>query len=323
MTLEVLIVGLGRIGMGYDLSLDPAACVYTHARAFSGHPAFRLVGGVDAQESRRVQFEDSYACPAYSSLDAALGRHRPDVVVISVPTEAHASVLEQVLAKSRPRIVLCEKPLSHEADEAARMVDACAARGVALYVNYMRRSDPAVIEVRRRIEAGALGQPFKAVVWYSKGLLHNGSHFLNLLELWLGRVVQASVLDAGRELAGDDREPDARIVFERGSAVFLAAWEEAYSHYTIEIVTPAGRLRYEEEGRRVEWQGLRADPEFSGYTVLDSRPELIPTGFHRYQWHVADQLARAARGIPAHLCGGADALRTLSSINDLLTQARQ
>ena len=31
--------------------------------------------------------------------------------------------------------------------------------------------------------------PIKGVCWYSKGLLNNGSHFINLLEFWLGDYV--------------------------------------------------------------------------------------------------------------------------------------
>src|SRR5436190_18383757 len=31
------------------------------------------------------------------------------------------------------------------------------------------------------------------------------------------------------------RSPDVYLEFERGRAVFLAAWEEAFSHYTVEV----------------------------------------------------------------------------------------
>jgi hypothetical protein len=42
-----LLVGLGQIGLGYDLALDPDRYIYTHSRALSRHPKFRLLVGVD------------------------------------------------------------------------------------------------------------------------------------------------------------------------------------------------------------------------------------------------------------------------------------
>ena len=43
MTIGVLIIGLGQIGMASDLKLDDRQHVYTHARAFAKHPAFTLL----------------------------------------------------------------------------------------------------------------------------------------------------------------------------------------------------------------------------------------------------------------------------------------
>ena len=44
--LSALVLGLGKIGMGYDLGLDPNVYALTHARAFQQHPDFQLAGGL-------------------------------------------------------------------------------------------------------------------------------------------------------------------------------------------------------------------------------------------------------------------------------------
>ena len=54
---SALIVGLGQIGMGYDLSLAPDQFVYSHARALSLNPEFKLVGGVDPDRAKRRDFQ--------------------------------------------------------------------------------------------------------------------------------------------------------------------------------------------------------------------------------------------------------------------------
>ena len=174
MTLNALVVGLGRIGMGFDLKLDPQTYVLTHARAFQQHPRFRLIGGVDADLSRCRLFEEHYGCSAYTDLEQALQSIRPDVITIAMPTPLHDGTLGKILNLVEPAAVLCEKPLSYDIEEAHLMVEECLARKCGLYVNYMRRSDPGVVEVRQRLDEANISSPVKGVVWYSKGLFHNG-----------------------------------------------------------------------------------------------------------------------------------------------------
>lgn len=321
MSSGVLIVGLGQIGMGYDLGLDPATHVYSHARAFSQHPKFHLIGAVDPDSRRRHNFTSTYGVPAYSELESALAEHRPSLIVIAVPTQFHAQTLRRVMDLSSVKAVLCEKPLSYDLDEARMMVKKSAAHHISLYVNYMRRSDIGVIECKRRLDSGEMGTPGKGVVWYPKGFLHNGSHFFNLLEYWLGPMGGSLVLSRGRLWDGIDPEPDVQVTFERGTVVFLAVCEESFSHYTIELLSHNGRLRYEQGGKLIQWEPARPDPHFKGYTKLSGTPEVIESGMDRYQWHVAEQLARAVDGLDAHLCSGADALRTLSSMKAILERA--
>ena len=319
MSIGTLIVGLGQIGMGYDLGLNPNTTdVRSHARAFSLHPAFHLLGGVDPAEQQRRSFECEYRCPSFADVETALVHVQPELIVIAVPTPAHGETLRRVLMQSRPVAVLCEKPLSYDVEEARAMVQACADQGTRLFVNYMRRSDPGVVEVKRRLGSGEIDSPVKGVAWYSKGFIHNGSHFFNLLEYWLGGMVDAQILAAGRLWDGSDPEPDVRVSFERGTVVFLAAREEEFSHYTVELVAPNGRLRYENGGKQIDWQPARPDPKLGRYTVLADDMEIIECGMNRYQWYVADQLAAALEGKEARFCDGDEALRTLESLKTII-----
>ena len=179
---KCLVIGLGQIGMGYDLDHDPTVAVYSHARAISLHPDFELAGAVDSSPLQRSIFQKHYVRPAFDNISAAMRQLLASVVIIASPSETHAAVLDEVLSQAKPKIILCEKPLAYDLTEAREMVDACDRAGIKLYVNYMRRADPGVIEVKRRIEKNEISMPIKGVVWYSKGFLNNGSHFFNLLE---------------------------------------------------------------------------------------------------------------------------------------------
>jgi predicted dehydrogenase len=320
MTEKVLIIGLGQIGMGYDLTLPPEDAVYSHARAFSLHSGFRIACGVDPSPSHRALFEQHYRCSAYADLESALVEHMVSVVVIASPTVDHAKTLSKVLSLATPVAILCEKPLAYDLAEARRMLEECEAVGVSLFVNYIRRADPGAIVIKERIDAAQIAQPIKGVVWYSKGFLHNGSHFFNLLEFWLGSFKRAKILDPGRLWEGRDPEPDVQVEFDRGTVVFQAAWEEAFSHYTIELLSPSGRLKYEQGGESITWQATQRDSKIVGYQVLSVVPEIIPNGMNRYQWNVVSQLAEALAGNTHNLCTGRQALNTLEAMYQIINQ---
>lgn len=314
---KCLIIGLGQIGMGYDLKLDPAKVVYSHARAFSLHPVFGLLGAVDPSATQRSLFEQHYGQPAYADIESAQTAGAASIVVIASPTEKHSETLKMAL-DFKPKVILCEKPLAYDLAEARSMVEACESTGTKLFVNYMRRADPGAIEVKKRIDSASILAPIKGNAWYSKGFLHNGSHFFNLLEFWLGAFESANVLDTGRLWDNKDPEPDVQVVFERGKVVFQAAWEEAFSHYTIELLSPSGRLRYEQGGEYIAWQSVHTDPNFSSYKILQVTPEVIPNGMNRYQYNVADQLADVLADKPHNLCTGRQALATLEAMQQII-----
>lgn len=318
MTYPVALVGLGAIGMGYDLAVSRVDRVCTHAKALSSHGAFGPIIGIDPDAERRKTFQRAYGGPAYSDISEALRAYEPVVVVIAAPTVTHGDLLDAVLNRSRPRLILCEKPLAEEPSVARRMVEACETKAVALYVNYMRRSDPAVCAVKRMLDLGEIESPTKGVVWYSKGLIHNGSHLVDLMRHWLGPVVSAHLVRRGRRWEDGDPEPDFVLDFARASVSFHAAWEERYSHYEVELLGQNGRLRYAQGGERVEWQAVVDDPDFAGYRVLDPSPRRLPADMGRYQLNVVAELAAALEGRAALLCEGRDALQTLIDVHRIV-----
>ncbi len=313
-----LIIGLGQIGMEYDIDIPVDKSVFTHARAFSSHQEFELLGAVDPSSAKRSRFNQKYNKPAFSDLTEALQHTDPQIIVIASPTNNHKTILEEVLNLCKPIAIICEKPLSYDIEHARSMIDLCEKEGVKLFVNYMRRSDLGVIEVKDRISKGLIAGPFKGVAWYSKGFLHNGSHFFNLLEFWLGEYQSAKLISKGRLWNRQDTEPDIFVEFELGSITFLAAWEESFSHYTIELLSHSGRLRYEKGGELITWQATHPDPSFQGYRSLKDPPEIIQNSMDRYQLQVTEQLSRALNGKTSSICTGHEGLKTLECMNQII-----
>ena len=300
--------------MGYDYKLDPKKFVLSHARSFSLHPEFELVGGVDHDLNQCKKFESEYKRPAYKNLDNALEQLKPSVIIIATPSSSHGCLLEQVFSLHIPSVIVCEKPIDNSLEVAQHMVKLCHDNGVKLFVNYMRRSEPSVMKIKKMIDTQVIQSPLKAVVWYTKGLLNNGSHMLNLLEHWLGSVLDHNIIKADKRLSNFDPEPDFSVEFEFGSAVFCAVREDYFPHLSIEILSPSGRLYYGEGGGKIIWQPTGNKPGTSQKIFLSSELE-INNDLNLYQLNFVQNLFLALNNQSHFISSGVDALETLKHIN--------
>jgi len=308
----VLIVGLGRIGMGYDLLGSALNSAQTHAAAFSAHEAFQLVGGVDADVSQRRLFERHFYLPSYSELELALRSVSADVVVIAVPTADHRSTIEMLLRMTAPEAILCEKPLSFSTNDARSIIDLCKRMQTKLFVNYVRRCGPGINIVRERIFCGNMQNPVEGIVRYTNGVLNNGSHFVNLMEYWLGDVNGGELLTAGKVLDSGDTDADFLLRFVRGEVKFVAGKAEKDWGNSVELQFQNGCLEYDRRQSEIVWKPLYK--KNNKKTQRAEAREIIKNDSGRYQWYVANELFKALDGKESCICTGKAALMTLINI---------
>lgn len=319
--LRAAVAGLGRIGMGYDYTNPDPKVVLTHAKAFARHWGFDLVAGCDPDPQAGRLFTDRYRVPAYTDIESMMQLHAPDVVALCTPTQAHDTAFFQVLP-FRPVAVICEKPLAATLSRAEAMAEATKSAGILTAINYQRRFDPGVNAIRQSLASGEMGEPFKAVVQYGKGFMHNGSHFVDLMCYLFGPPSQRKVLAPGRCVPPGDAEPDVRIVFGSTPVYFLAAREECYSLAEVEILTTLGRLTLAAGGVHLSWWPAVPDPLFPGYTILSQKPRKVRNGLSRSVWHVADAVYQAVCNGKALASTAQTALVTQTEVEGVLTQAR-
>lgn len=308
------VVGLGNVGVRLDLD-EGRDRVATHARAFNVHHGYELTAGIDPDASARMIFEQHYRLPTFPDIASMLvAGIRPEVCSIAVPTSLHAHIFEEVIAW-RPVAILCEKPLAENVAEAERMVAVAEACGCVLAVNYMRRFEPGVLDLRQLIADGGLGEIYKGNAWYSKGLLNNGSHVVDLLAFLLGAAEGSHVLQVGRDWEEHDPEPDISMRFGKANIFLLAAREECFSFIGFELVGSLGALRYFDSGHHIELRRAHAEPSLPGYRKLQPEAEVLQTDLKRYQWHTVDALYGClTEGAPLH-SNGKTALETLRIID--------
>jgi UDP-N-acetylglucosamine 3-dehydrogenase len=137
------VIGLGMMGRH-------------HARILQSNAAMRFAGAVDPGGDRFGAVADR--ARVFGTIEELLAVERPEFAVVAVPTEEHLPAVRELAAAGVS--VLIEKPLAATVEEAREIIDVCAAAGVVGAVGHVERCNPALIELRERVNAGQLGDVF-------------------------------------------------------------------------------------------------------------------------------------------------------------------
>ncbi len=138
--------GVGIIGSGPGVAALHAP---TLARVSED---FRLVHVSDAGSGRAAVIADRFGARASTGVEGLLADGEVDVVAICSPPARHAEHVRAALAAGR-RAIFVEKPLADTADDAARLVEECAAVGALLVVGTNHLFDPAWAKATHHLHA--------------------------------------------------------------------------------------------------------------------------------------------------------------------------
>ena len=324
LVLRSAIIGCGQIAGGYDEQAGSDEAVRTHAKAYQLQPATALVAVADEDRRRAREFSAHWGNPAvYTDAAQMLASVGPDIVSICTPDDTHADLLELCLDCPSIKAVWCEKPLTTEVDRAEAIVSTYAQRGVVLAVNYQRRWDPEMQRIKRALQRGELGNIQKVVVYYTKGICHNGSHAVDLLLDWFGPPGEMQVLGSHLDFVADDPTVDARLLLGDVPVYLIGADEREYSIFEMYILGTLGRVNVKNFGRETEWFRRQPDPLLEGYQELGSRGIVYVTETARAMAHALQEIVHAIFTRQPVRSNGETALTTLRVCRELASQARR
>lgn len=258
------IIGAGNIAARYDSPGETN--VLTHAHAMEISERLHCVGFYDVDRTRAEEAARKWGLAAFSNLED-LRPHEVEVFVVSAPDAEHFDLLTKLLDFS-PRLVLCEKPLTTRISDSQSVVEAYQKKAIGLAVNYQRRYDPAVVALRSAMTGGDLGEFLGGNILYSKGILHNGSHAVDLVRYVFGEV--QGVISTGRVYDGLPTDPtvSGSLFLPNGQVQLVAGDERRFSVFEIDLVFSEGRYRFIRSGLALEKYEVRDDPVFPGHREL-------------------------------------------------------
>jgi predicted dehydrogenase len=219
------------------------------------------------------------------------------------------------------RAVLAEKPLALCAADASALVGLAAERRVRLAVNYTRRYCQRHARLRHWVWSGGLGAIQSVAGFYTKGLLHNGTHWIDLARFFVGEVAWAWGTDVRHE-PGDDPTLDAFLQFESGAGGHLVGVDAgAYNLFEFDLIGTLGRLRISNLGQTFEVFEVTDSPRYSGYRELAPH-ESHRDGLRDVLKHAVDDLVHCLDHGGAPRCSGADGLAAIRIAEAVRESAR-
>lgn len=261
--LRAAVVGAGFIGV-------------EHAAAYAADPAAKLIAIVDADPARAAGVAEIHGGRPYPSVSAMLDHARPEVVSVCVPTAVHRPVVSEIAAAGGH--VLLEKPMAPSVDDCDAIAAECAAAGVTLMLGFTHRFHPELLEARRVIASGELGEPIFAQdvfafgehgpwpAWYydramagGGELMHDAVHLVDRLAWLVGSPiveVYGRTTSGARGIAGVEDGGVAVLSFASGAIGSLSVYEAVHplrsdapsvpmpGRLELEIHGTAGSLRY-------------------------------------------------------------------------------
>jgi len=143
---RVAVVGVGSMGKN-------------HVRVYSELPGVELVAIADQSVDLAQKTGKFYHVPYYYDYVEMIQKVKPDAVSIVVPTSLHYKIAKDILNLGCH--VFVEKPIASTAEDAEDLIRTADRLGLKLMVGHIERFNPAIIELKRRLIAGELGEIFQ------------------------------------------------------------------------------------------------------------------------------------------------------------------
>jgi len=145
-TLKFALVGCGSIAR-------------KHAHVLSSCLEEAEIGAfVDLNLARAQEFSKKYGAPAFSSAAEMISTLGDSIDVISVltPSGLHCTNVLDLVQYGRPIVV--EKPMALRLEDADRMIEACDAHGVKLFVVHQNRYNLPIMKAKEALREGRFGR---------------------------------------------------------------------------------------------------------------------------------------------------------------------
>ena len=239
--IDSIIIGMGNIGYFYDQNLNQNF-ILSHNRAININKNFNLIAVVDNDNSKIKKIKKNFKNKLYLSVDSCLKIHNPELVVVATPKNTHYKILKKLLIKKSVKFIVCEKPVCSTLEQFQKILNLQKKYKKKIFVNYTRNYNPALNTIKKNIDKKVYGSFNKGIVWYTKDLIENGSHFVSLMIYFFGIPKNYRLIDKN-----NNSEIDFLLIFKDISIFFINRDYKSFSMGTFELYSKNYKISFEDD----------------------------------------------------------------------------
>jgi len=307
---NILIIGAGNIGAFFDV--PDSDDVLTHAHAFTKHKGFNLVGFVDLDIEKAKKAVSVWGGRAFKNIEEALAKEPIDVVCVAVPDDCHHVILKRI-SEANIKFVFAEKPLACSMAEADEIMQLYKQRKVSLAVNYSRRFIPEFQEIKKNISKDLYGDYITGTGYYGKGILHNGSHLIDLLLYFIGEVKESKYISSVFDYTKDDPSVSGLLFFNNNKDFFLQYIDSnLYTVFEMDLFFKKKRISIKDPGCKIKEYDIIEGQFVKGYKNMVKTKEIV-TSCKKSLYYSADNIYNHLTKGEEIKCSIDDAYKTMQT----------
>ncbi len=234
----------------YDFETES---ISTYAKAFHLDPEIEFEV-YDLEQKFSLKVAERYGVRCLNELSPLVFKGY-DMVVISSSTETHYEYLSLML-ENGPKLVICEKPVDVDRTRLERLLTLYQKTDTKVMVNFFRRFQPGMIQLRERI--GNILREERCtniVLTYQRGFHNNASHAIDLLEFLFCSVIDFTKAKINQSVNDEfDTDPTLSVscVWNGASLQMIGLGCVEFTHFEIALYFETKAVLMKDCGNEVE-----------------------------------------------------------------------
>ncbi len=219
-------------------------------------PGVEIASCFSRSEDKRKTFAEKYNCNAANSYEEILNDTNIDGIINTTPNNVHLETTSQAAAAGKH--VFLDKPIANSVAEGMEITKICKEAGIKLSIGFQRRRENQFRWIKKSIQDGKFGVlvqaeanisrdrlgKFEAGHWRysSEGMpggvmLQIGPHYVDVLEMLIGPVVDVSGMLSQLVLPGDNPDVAGLVMKHENGAISTlnAGYASAGENYVMNI----------------------------------------------------------------------------------------
>ena len=283
-----LIIGLGKMGMMYDY-YKRSDTYLSHVTSVLNLKRTNLYGAVDSDIYKRKLFTKKYKIKTFKNIND-IKKKKFDLIILSTPTKTHYKLIRNIIKKFKIKVLLCEKPFTNNFNEGCKIYN-MTKKNFKIFVNYPRIIDPSINILKNKIYNLS---KIKGEVFYSKSLKINGSHFINLFNIFFGKPISIKKISKKKE-------------------VFLINFKKADIKFTKKNNNKTNNFYMGTKDLKIDYRYTNR-----GIFIYENKKKKIVSSFNnKINLYVIKNIEKFLLGGKVKLCTAKKALETLKIIKEL------